>query len=112
MLFIWVGGGVIAIMGALTWCELALMFPNACGNSYTYIYEAFGSFPSFAIIYLTVLTNPAFMALISIVAGDYIMTAIVGQGDSGYSRGIAAAIIGMILHISYCNKHKFVCLIF
>ena len=104
MLLIWVGGGVIAIIGALTWCEIALTFPNTCASEYSCIHEAFGNFPSFVILYLVVLSGPAGMALISLVAGDYIMTALVGHGDSGYSKAIAAAIIGMIMYISNYKK--------
>ena len=42
----WVAGGIISLMGALTYGELTAMEPNA-GGLYSYIRTAFGRFPAF-----------------------------------------------------------------
>lgn len=45
-LFVWVLGGVLSLLGALTYAELAAMKPEA-GGLYIYIRDAFGPFVAF-----------------------------------------------------------------
>jgi APA family basic amino acid/polyamine antiporter len=45
-LAVWVGGGVLAFLGALTYAELGAMQPEA-GGIYIYIRDAFGRLPAF-----------------------------------------------------------------
>jgi len=46
MLGVWVLGGVLALCGALTYAELAAMFPRS-GGVFVYIREGFGRLPAF-----------------------------------------------------------------
>lgn len=46
MLVVWVLGGVLALCGALTYAELAAMFPRS-GGVYVYVREGFGRLPAF-----------------------------------------------------------------
>jgi APA family basic amino acid/polyamine antiporter len=46
ILLAWVVGGLLALAGALTYAEMAAMFPRA-GGVYVYLTEAFGSLPGF-----------------------------------------------------------------
>src|SRR5688572_15463179 len=43
---IWVGGGLLALCGALSFAELGSMFPRT-GGVYAYIKEGFGRLPAF-----------------------------------------------------------------
>jgi APA family basic amino acid/polyamine antiporter len=43
---VWLGGGVLALLGALTYGELATMKPSA-GGIYVYVRDGFGRFPAF-----------------------------------------------------------------
>ena len=45
-LVVWLVGGVCSLLGALTFAELGSSYPDA-GGSYTYVREAFGTFPAF-----------------------------------------------------------------
>lgn len=45
-LLVWLAGGVLSLLGALTYAELGAMRPNA-GGLYVYIRDAFGRFPAF-----------------------------------------------------------------
>jgi len=45
-LLVWLVGGVCSLLGALTFAELGTSYPDA-GGSYTYVREAFGTFPAF-----------------------------------------------------------------
>src|SRR5215472_9909642 len=46
LLFIWVLTGVMTIIGALSFAELAAMMPNA-GGQYVFLREAYGPLPAF-----------------------------------------------------------------
>ena len=46
MLALWVVGGVLAVCGALTLCELATALP-ASGGDYVYLREAYGPMAAF-----------------------------------------------------------------
>jgi len=46
MLLVWVLGGLLALCGALTYAELAAMFPRS-GGVYVYVREGFGRLPAF-----------------------------------------------------------------
>jgi len=46
MLVVWVLGGALALCGALTYAELAAMFPRS-GGVYVYVREGFGRMPAF-----------------------------------------------------------------
>ncbi len=43
---VWLGGGVLALLGALTYGELATMKPSA-GGIYVYVRDGFGRLPAF-----------------------------------------------------------------
>ena len=43
---VWLGGGLLALLGALTYGELATMKPSA-GGLYVYVRDGFGRFPAF-----------------------------------------------------------------
>ncbi|MPY90091.1 MAG: amino acid permease [Luteitalea sp.] len=45
-LLVWVAGGVLSLLGALTYAELGAQRPDA-GGLYVYIRDAFGAFPAF-----------------------------------------------------------------
>ena len=45
-LVVWLVGGICSLLGALTFAELGSSYPDA-GGSYTYVREAFGTFPAF-----------------------------------------------------------------
>jgi APA family basic amino acid/polyamine antiporter len=46
LLGLWVGGGVLTLVGALSYAELAAMMPHA-GGQYVFLREAFGPLVSF-----------------------------------------------------------------
>src|SRR5438552_10628726 len=46
MFGVWILGGLLALCGALTYAELAALFPRS-GGVYVYIREAFGRLPAF-----------------------------------------------------------------
>ncbi|HXV87380.1 MAG TPA: amino acid permease, partial [Gemmatimonadales bacterium] len=67
----WILGGVLALAGALTYAELAAMFPRT-GGIYVYIREAFGHLPAFLFGWAELLViRPAALGAIAIVAGEY-----------------------------------------
>ncbi len=68
---VWVGGGVIALCGALALAELATAFPQA-GGVYVYLREAYGPLVAFLFGWATLLTEPAAAAAVALVFAEYL----------------------------------------
>lgn len=85
MLAAWVLGGVISIVGALCYCELATAYPSA-GGDYHFLHRAFGRRVSFLFAWsrFSVITTGS-IALLGFVFGDY-MTQVIPLGP--YSAAI------------------------
>lgn len=67
ILALWLVGGVISLCGALTWAELATMFPES-GGIYVYLREGLGRCPAFVFGWTYMLiTKPTAAAGIAIV---------------------------------------------
>lgn len=70
-LLAWVIGGVLAVCGALTYSELAAMFPRS-GGIYVFIREAFGPLPAFLFGWAELLIiRPGAYGAIGITASAY-----------------------------------------
>ena len=70
--FVWIGCGVLAIGGALCFCELGTSIPNA-GATYAYILRAFGGLPAFLYIWTAAFViRPASRAIISLAFAEYL----------------------------------------
>ena len=79
MMLAWVLGGVISIIGALCYCELATAYPSA-GGDYHFLHRAFGRKVSFLFAWcrFAVITTGS-IALLAFVFGDY-MTKVLPLG--------------------------------
>jgi amino acid transporter len=71
LLLAWVLGGVVALCGALTYAELAAMFPRS-GGIYVFIREGFGALPAFLFGWAELLIiRPGAYGAISITSSAY-----------------------------------------
>jgi amino acid transporter len=99
MMIAWVLGGVLSLIGALTYAELASTYPSA-GGDYTFLTRAYGKNVSFLFAWarsLVICTGS--IALIGFILGDY-MTRLwsLGPQSSAIYAGIAViALTGMNL---------------
>ncbi|GIW52670.1 MAG: amino acid transporter [Gemmatimonadales bacterium] len=67
----WIAGGVLALCGALTFAELAALFPRT-GGMYVYIREGFGRLPAFLFGWAELLIiRPAALGAIAVVSAEY-----------------------------------------
>lgn len=72
MLMVWVVGGIIALCGALTFAEIASIFPKA-GGFYVFLKEAFGELPAFLYGWSMLLViNTGSLAALSLVFVSYL----------------------------------------
>jgi amino acid transporter len=94
MLIVWIAGGVLSLVGALTYAELASTHPST-GGDYHFLTRAFGRDFSFFYAWarVTVITTGS-IALLGFVLGDY-LTAVYDLG--AYSSAIYAALAVIIL---------------
>jgi len=94
MMLAWVLGGLISLIGALCYCELANAYPSA-GGDYHFLHRAFGRRVSFLFAWsrFSVITTGS-IALLAFVFGDY-MTQILPLG--GQSAAIWGALSIIVL---------------
>ena len=92
----WVAGGVVSLIGALCYAELATTYPHT-GGDYHFLTRAFGRNVSFLYAWArATVINTGSIALLSFVFGDY-LSRIVALGP--HSTALWAAIIVVALTI-------------
>jgi amino acid transporter len=94
MLLAWVMGGVLSLVGALTYAELATTYPSA-GGDYTFLSRAYGKQVSFLFAWArsTVICTGS-IALLGFILGDY-LTRLFSLGE--YSSALYAALAVALL---------------
>jgi APA family basic amino acid/polyamine antiporter len=94
VLLAWLAGGVITLLGALCFAELATTYPHPGGNYY-YLMRAFGPEPAFLFAWgRLVVIQTGSIALLGFVFGDY-ASQILRLGP--YSSTIYAALAAVVL---------------
>lgn len=94
-LAVWVIGGVLSLLGALTYAELGAMKPDA-GGIYVYLRDAFGPLAAFLygwVMFLAI--GPATLAALSVAAVGYVEE-LVPLGPLG-GKTVALALIAVVL---------------
>ncbi len=97
MLAAWVLGGVVSLMGALCYAELATAYPSA-GGDYHFLWRAYG--PRLAFLFawarFTVITTGS-IALLAFVFGDYLsQVARLGPFSEALYAGLAVVLLTWI----------------
>lgn len=91
---LWVGAGIISLMGALIYAELGARFPNT-GGDYVYLRQAFGPMPAFLYGWaqlLVIRTNPG--ATLALVFAEY-ASSLLPMGE-GWRLAVAAVLIWLL----------------
>jgi basic amino acid/polyamine antiporter, APA family len=88
---VWVAGGILSFLGAITYAELGAMIPDA-GGIYIYMRDAFGRLPAFLFGWmLFIVIAPASVATLAVGSTAYLRE-LIPMGDTG-ARGLALAMI-------------------
>ncbi|MBA3554401.1 MAG: amino acid permease [Gemmatimonadales bacterium] len=97
-LLIWLAGGVLSLLGALTYAELGAMRPKS-GGLYVYIRDAFGRFPAFLFGWtLFFIIGSGTIATLAVAAVAY-LGQLVTLGPWA-SRAVAVGMIALIAAIN------------
>jgi basic amino acid/polyamine antiporter, APA family len=104
----WILGGVLALAGALTYAELAAMYPRT-GGLYVYIREGFGRLPAFLFGWAELLViRPAAYGAISITSAEYLwrLAGVDGGAPAGFlplslAQVTAAGLIAVVAIVNY-----------
>ena len=95
---LWVLGGVVALFGALTIAELAVLFPRS-GGIYVFLREAYGPLPAFLFGWTELLViRPSALGAIALLFAEYVQEFVALSG--GQVRLLAA---GAILLLAAAN---------
>ena len=95
---IWLGGGILSLLGALTYGEIGCSRPGA-GGLYAYIRDAFGPITAFVFgwtLFLVIASGS--IATLAVAAGDN-LAAVTSLGDVG-KKVVAVVIIGAMAVIN------------
>lgn len=102
----WISGGVISLLGALCYAELAASKPNA-GGEYYFLKEAYGTLPGFFFSWgrMTVIQTGS-IALAAFILGEY-ASLLLNLGPYSTSIYAAAAVIVITgLNLSGTNQSR------
>lgn len=97
-LLVWIVGGVLSFLGALTYAELGASKPDA-GGLYTYIRDAFGPLPAFLYGWTSFLVIASGSVATLAVAFSSYLGQIVPIGP-GMSKLVALVMIGLIAAVN------------
>lgn len=71
-LFVWLGCGIIALLGCLCYAELGTCIKKS-GAEYAYLFEAFGPIPAFLFSWTSILIiRPSAGAIIAMIFAEYV----------------------------------------
>ena len=112
----WVLGGAVTLCGALTYAELAAMFPRS-GGIYVFIREAFGPLPAFLFGWGELLIiRPGAYGAISITSSAYTLRvlgldpaapALTLAGQTVRAEQLLAAVfVGVVAVVNYVGIHR------
>ncbi|HEX2217320.1 MAG TPA: APC family permease [Gemmatimonadales bacterium] len=93
-LALWVVGGLVSLLGALCYAELAAAYPNA-GGEYHFLSRAFGRRAGFLCAWsrMTVIQTGS-IAILAFLVGDYVATLLAdGAPGAGVSALVAAGVV-------------------
>lgn len=91
---VWLIGGFVSFVGALTYAELATAYPNT-GGDYHYLHRAYGGRLSFLFAWARVtVIQPGSIALLAFVFGDY-ATQLFALGPNSSALYAAFAVVAL-----------------
>ena len=96
-LFAWLLGGVISLIGALCYAELATAYPHA-GGDYHYLRRAFGQDMAFLFAWARMMVlQTGSIAMLGFVFGDYASQLLpLGRGGASLYSALAIALVTML----------------
>ncbi len=104
MLILWVVGGVLALCGALTLCELSAALPRS-GGDYVFLSEAYGPLAAFLsgwVSFLIGFGGP--IAASASAAAKYLLAPLrLGDASAGVAQPAAASVAIIVLAVIHCR---------
>jgi basic amino acid/polyamine antiporter, APA family len=97
-LAVWLGGGVLALIGALCYAELASAYPST-GGDYHYLQRAFGRRLAFLFAWSRIaVMQTGSIALLAFVFGDYASAVwpVVGAGSDALYAALAIVVLTLL----------------
>eukprot|EP00111_Clytia_hemisphaerica_P010353 TCONS_00030265-protein len=102
-LIMWVAGGIIALLGALCYCEIACMFKMA-GGSYANIFNIYGSMAAFLTAWVNCLViDPSSIAATALTIGTYVVKPFY-ETDSNGEKVAKLIAFGLIVLVFIINS--------
>src|SRR5206468_8754442 len=95
ILLVWALGGLVALIGAFVWAELASRYPHV-GGQYTYLQRAYPPVVGFLYgVALLFIINGGSLAAVAILFASYVDRSFVPLGAAGIRAAAALALVGL-----------------
>ncbi len=105
ILITWVGAGLIAMFGALSYSELGTAIPIS-GGEYIYLYKAFGPVVGFMFSWSSiVLLKPSSISAICMACGNYVTEAVLPNFDCSLRKEHIAKIVASFAIGKYSESY-------
>ena len=99
VMLIWLAGGVLALIGALCYAELATTYPRE-GGDYIYLTRAYGRWPGYMFGWAQLaVVRPGDIALMAFIFARYAQTLYAPFTDSGLSYAAAVIVVLTVINI-------------
>ena len=99
VMLIWLAGGVLALIGALCYAELATTYPRE-GGDYIYLTRAYGRWPGYMFGWTQLaVVRPGDIALMAFIFARYAQTLYAPFTDSGLSYAAAVIVVLTVINI-------------
>jgi len=100
---VWAAGGLIALVGALCYAELASAYPHP-GGEYHVLRRAFGNSTAFMLGWarMTVMQTGS-IALLAFVVADYAVRIVPAEGGPGTAAIVAALAVAVVVVLTLVN---------
>lgn len=94
-LVVWSLSGVFSLVGALCFAELGTTIPKS-GGEYSYLMDAFGPFPAFLLLWVTlIIINPTGQTIVALTFAEYVIQPFFPQQDC-FDTGTVVRIIAVL----------------
>lgn len=101
LILAWIGGGVMAMLGALSIAELSTTFPDI-GGDFLYLNNAYGRYPAFLYGWMSlVIFETGSIAILAVFGGKYLLEFF---PQSGLSEPFLASLLVIGISLLHCLR--------
>lgn len=104
LILAWVGGGIMALLGAFSIAELSTKFPET-GGDFLYLHKAYGRFPAFLYGWMSlVIFETGSIAILAIFSAKYLLSLFPESTAINISEPAVASMLVLTITTMHCLR--------